>query len=96
MRIVHGLTARCWNQEEDRSGRQVWYRYSDRAIRSDRHYYVSLNYIHHNPVKHHYAPSPYGWQPSSVHWYLEHKGREWLRDLWMRYPVRNYGKGWDD
>jgi hypothetical protein len=27
---------------------------------------------------------------------LEHNGREWLRDLWRRYPLRSYGQGWDD
>lgn len=49
----------------------------------------TLNYIHYNPVKH-------KWAESSVHWYLEHHGREWLRDVWRTYPVRDYGQGWDD
>ena len=94
--LVHGPTARQWNLEEDRMGRKVWFRYSDRAIRSERHYYTTLNYIHFNPVKHGWAESPYDWTESSVHWYLEHFGREWLRDVWAKYPVRDYGHGWDD
>ncbi len=96
IRIVHGSTTHQWNAEDSRRGRRVWYRYTDRAIRSERHYYVTLNYIHYNPVKHRWATSPYEWAESSVHWYLERKGREWLRDLWMRYPVRLYGRDWDD
>jgi putative transposase len=40
--------------------------------------------------------SPYDWPWSSVHWYLEHEGRAWLRDVWQRYPLRSYGKDWDD
>jgi putative transposase len=95
-RLVHGPTARQWNLEDNTSGRKVWYRFSDRAIRSERHYYTTLNYIHYNPVKHGWVASPYDWAESSVHWYLEHHGRGWLRDLWVRYPLRAYGRGWDD
>jgi len=96
IRRVHGATARFWNIEDDAIGRKVWYRYADRAIRSERHYYTTLNYIHYNPVKHHWVDSPYAWDISSLTWYLEAKGREWLRDLWCEYPLRSYGEGWDD
>ncbi len=93
---VHGRSSFEWNKEDNARGRKVWYRYSDRLIRSERHYYTTLNYIHYNPVKHGVVESPYDWQWSSVHWYLEAHGREWLRDSWQRYPVRDYGKGWDN
>lgn len=93
---VHGTSSYTWNQEDDARGRKVWYRYGDRLIGSERHYDTTLNYIHYNPVKHGLVSSPYDWKSSSVHWYLEHYGREWLRDLWRRYPVHDYGKGWDD
>jgi len=93
---VHGSTAKQWNFEDNNKGRKVWYRYVDRAIRSEGHYYTTLNYIHYNPVKHNHAHSPYDWSQSSVHWYLEHYGRKWLHDLWIQYPVRDYGRGWDD
>ena len=95
-RFVHGPTAKQWNQEDATSGRKVWYRYADRAIRSERHYFTTLNYIHYNPVKHRYTTSPYEWQESSVHWYLKHYGREWLRESWVNYPLRAYGEKWDD
>lgn len=95
-RLMHGPTSRQWNLEDATPGRKVWYRFTDRAIRSERHYYTTLNYIHYNPVKHGLVASPYDWAESSVHWYLECFGREWLRDLWIRYPVRDYGRGWDD
>jgi putative transposase len=95
-RRVHGRTSRDWNKEEETQGRRVWYRYSDRAIRSEGHYYTTLNYIHYNPVKHKLVASPYAWTWSSVHWYREHYGRTWLRGLWRRYPLRDYGKSWDE
>jgi putative transposase len=95
-RLVHGPTARYWNQEYNHPGRRVWYRFTDRAIRSPRHYVTTLNYIHYNPVKHGWAQSPYDWEESSVYLYLEHLGHDWLRDAWVRYPVRDYGRGWED
>jgi putative transposase len=93
---VHGRLSRQWNLEDDTPRRKVWYCYSDRAIRSERHYYTTLNYIHYNPVKHGWCESPYDWTHSSVMLFLERYGREWLQDLWVRYPVRQYGRGWDD
>lgn len=96
LRRVHGPTSRQWNLEDATPGRKVWYLFTDRAVRSERHYYTTLNYIHYNPIKHRWAHSPYDWAESSVHWYLEQFGREWLRDLWTRYPIRDYGRGWDD
>ncbi len=51
-RRIHGATARQWNLEENVTKRKIWYRWSDRAIRSERHYYTTVNYIHYNPVKH--------------------------------------------
>jgi putative transposase len=95
-RQVHGRTSHNWNKEEHTQGRKVWYRYSDRAIRSKGHYYTTLNYIHYNPVKHKLVDSPYDWPWSSVHWYQESNGRAWLQDLWRRYPPREYGKTWDE
>jgi putative transposase len=95
-RLVHGPTAVEWNREDGTVGQKVWYRFSDRAIRSKGHYYTTLNYIHFNPVKHRYVASPYGWSESSVGWYVEHYGRGWLRDLWVTYPLRSYGESWDD
>lgn len=95
LRLIHGAIARQWNLEDKLTGK-LWCSFSDRAIRSERHYYTTLNYIHYNPVKHGWVKSPYDWTESSVHWYLENYGRDWLRSCWVEYPVRDYGKGWDD
>jgi len=92
---LHGSTSRQWNLEDDCAGRKVWYRYSDRAIRSERHFYATVNYLHYNPVKHGYTERADGWVSSSFWAYLETKGREWLKHLWREYPVRDYGERWD-
>ncbi len=96
VRKLHSGVATQWNREDGTPGRQVWYRYRDRRIRGERHYYASLNYINANPVKHGYVQLADEWTCSSIHGYLESFGREYLRELWLEYPPRNMGKGWDD
>jgi len=94
---VHGATSRDWNLADGLTGRRrVWFRYSDRLIRNDAHYYRALNYVHYNPVKHGYAESPYEWEWSSLQAYLDQRGREWLREMWRWYAPDSMGKGWDE
>jgi putative transposase len=93
---VHGRTSRRWNQEDDRTGRKCWFRYSDRAIRSESHYFACLNYIHANPVKHGLVEWGLDWTASSIHQFESELGIQILRDLWKQYPVGTMGNGWDD
>ncbi len=95
LRRVHARTARELNRRAGLTGRKVWHLFSDRQIRNERHYWTTLNYIHYNPTKHNYVRKPLLWRCSSLHWYEKHFGVEWLRDLWCKYPVLDYGKGWD-
>ena len=92
---LHGRTSFEMNRADGTLGRRVWYRCEDRCMRSESHYYTTLNYIHNNPVKHRYVEKWTEWPYSSVHWYLQTKGREWLVDVWRTYPVLNYGEKWD-
>lgn len=93
---LHGRTSLRWNREESMQGRKVWHGASDRAMRGERHYWATVNYIHHNPVKHGYVRLWQNWPYSSVHGYLEEVGREEAQKIWRDYPVLDYGKGWDD
>lgn len=86
----HGLTSFELNQRDKSSGRMVWHNYWDTCIRSEKDYWTRFNYIHHNPVKHHYVSTMVDWQFSSYHYYLEHKGEEWLADVIRRYPVIDF------
>lgn len=93
---LHGASSRQWNLEDGLSGkRRVWYKFSDRMIRSIAHYYATLNYIHYNPVKHGYTNRIDRWEWSSFSWYLEEMGRDWLVEIWNKYPIKNYGDKWD-
>jgi putative transposase len=94
---LHGSTSRKWNLADNLTGkRRVWYKFSDRVIRNDAHFYRAVNYLHYNPVKHGLITDPYEWPWSSLHNYLTHNGREWLRKTWKDYPPSDFGKGWDD
>lgn len=96
IRLIHSATAHEWNTKDATPGRRVWYRYADRAIRSERHYYATLNYIHYNPVKHRLCEEPMEWMESSIHWYTQYFGVSHLKQWEMEYPIGDYGKGWDD
>lgn len=94
---IHGATSRDWNQADQLTGkRQVWYKFSDRKIRNEGHFYQALNYIHFNPVKHGYVSDPYEWLWTSLPAYLEEYGREWLREKWAAYKPGDFGAGWDE
>ena len=95
LRRLHARTARELNRREELSGRKIWHLFSDRQMRNERHYYTTLNYIHYNPTKHNYVKRPLDWDCSSLSWYEKHFGIEWLRDLWRKYPILDYGRGWD-
>ena len=93
---LHGRTSYKWNQEENARGRQVWYAAADRFTRSDRHYWATVNYIHHNPVRHGYVQRWQDWPYSSVHEFLKDIPRDEAERIWREHPLGDYGNGWDD
>ena len=57
---------------------------------------LNQNYVHHNPVRHGYAACWTDWPWSSAAHYLEQTGTEDAKRIWREYPIRDYGKGWDE
>ena len=94
--LFHGRTSYAWNGEEKTRGRKVFYRAVERAIRSERHYWATLNDVHHNPVRHGYVERWTDWRWSSATEYLAQMGLEEAKRVWLDYPVRDYGKDWDE
>lgn len=92
----HGRTSYVWNGEERTRGRQVFRGCIERGMRSDRHYWTTLNYVHHNPVHHGYAEQWTDWPWSSARNFLEQTDPTEAKRIWKEYPLRDYGKGWDD
>lgn len=93
---VHGRSSRFANLRDQSPGRQVWYKYCDRAIRSERHYWTCLHYILANPVKHGFADAMNAWAWSCYHELLAEHGEAWIEELCREYPLLEFGKGWDD
>jgi putative transposase len=93
---LHGRTSHAWNGEEDSRGRKVFFRAVERAMRSERHFWATLNYVHHNPVHHGYVERWTDWPWSSAEKYLAQTGPVEAKRVWQDYPLRDYGKGWDD
>ncbi|NOT63786.1 MAG: hypothetical protein HOP19_26525 [Acidobacteria bacterium] len=91
----HGRSSHDWNAAENRRGRKVWFRCFDRQIRSLRHFWASVNYVHHNPVHHGYVDKWNDWMWSSADEFLEQLGRDKAEKIWREYPLLDYGKGWD-
>jgi putative transposase len=92
----HGGTSHAWNDEEQTRGRKVFFRAVERAMRSDRHYWATLNYVHHNPVRHGYVERWKEWPWSSAAEYLAQTSESEAKRVWREYPLRDYGKTWDD
>ncbi len=91
----HGGSSFRWNAEDNRRGRKVWYRTFERPMKSNRHFWASLNYVHHNPVHHGCARQWQDWEFSSANRFLENFGREKNAEIWREYPILDYGKDWD-
>jgi putative transposase len=94
--LLHGRTSFLWNGEEKMRGRKVFFRAVERAMRSERHYLVTINYIHHNPVRHGYVERWTDWRWSSAGEYLAQSGIEEAKRIWSEYPILAYGKDWDE
>ncbi len=93
---LHGRFSLAWNQEEGTQGRKNFHRAVERTIRSNGHFMATLNYVHHNPVRHGHVDKWTDWPWSSARTFLERVGREEAETIWKEYPVLDYGEGWDE
>jgi putative transposase len=98
LKFLHGKTSRRWNLEDNLTGkRRVWYRFSDRLMRSERQLQQTFNYIHYNPLKHGYTEDFFDWPWSSINLYENSQGRDWLLEQWkFNPPPEELGRGWDE
>jgi putative transposase len=93
---LHGRTSHQWNVEEGMQGRKCFHSCLPKQIKSLSHRWATLNYIHHNPVKHGYVKRWQDWPFTSAHAYLENVGKTYAKRMWVEFPILNIGKGWDD
>ncbi len=93
---LHGRTSFQWNGEDGQRGLKVWCNAAETVMKSERHFWATVNYIHHNPVKHGLVEKWLDWPFSSAVDFLEKSGRAEAERVWMGYPIKEYGVGWDD
>jgi len=93
--LLHGRTSYQWNGEDNRRGRKVWFNCVETAMKSDRHFWATLNYVLNNAVHHGYVERWQDWPYSNAAQYLEEIGRDEVLRRWREYPVLDYGKDWD-
>lgn len=96
LRGLHGRLPGEWNREDTAGGRKVFCGFADRFVRSEGHFWASVNYIHNNSVHHGYVTRWQEWPFSSAAAFIERMGRDEVRRIWLDYPILDYGKGWDD
>jgi putative transposase len=93
---IHGKSARYANKRDRASGRRVWFKYADRKVRSDRHYWTCIHYMITNPVKHRFCETPNEWPWSCYHELIAEHGDEWIDSLKRDFPLLNFGSTWDE
>ena len=92
---LHGGTSHRWNGEEQCRGRQVWHRAAETAMKSQRHFWATLNYVLHNAVRHGYVARWQAWPYSNAAQYLAEVGHEQAERCWREYPILDFGADWD-
>ena len=93
--LLHGRNSFYWNGEEDKRGRQVWCNAAETVMKSEGHFYASLNYVLNNAVHHRYVVKWTDWPYCNAVQYIESVGREKAIQIWKSYPLFDYGKDWD-
>ncbi|KAA1260379.1 hypothetical protein LF1_29190 [Rubripirellula obstinata] len=92
---LHGRSSFYWNGEDNSRGRQVWCNAAETVMKSERHFYATINYVLHNAVKHGYVQKWTQWPYCNANEYLESTGPEKALHLWKSYPISDYGNNWD-
>ena len=92
---LHGRSSRAWNLEDRTNGRKVFHGSAETRQKSEGHFRASMNYVHHNPVRHGYVRRWQDWPWSSAAAYLNSVGMEEAERLWRTYPIDTYGNDWD-
>ncbi len=87
---LHGESAIRLNKLDKTPGRRVWYQYWDRFPRSERDFWCYFNYIHINPIKHHYVRVADGAVVVDGKWVKIERGVDVHQRLAL-YPYSSYG-----
>jgi putative transposase len=82
---IHMLSAR-FIRSQLQAEKPIWWNYWDYCPRDERDYFIRLNYLFNNPVKHGYVADLKNYPYSSFHSMLKKQGREFLARQFKEYP----------
>ena len=74
---THMLSAQLIHQKT-KAEKPIWWNYWDYCIRDEKDYFIRLNYLWHNPIKHGYVTNLNDYSYSSFPQTLEQQGRDSL------------------
>lgn len=84
-RRIHGGSSKIIRQITQ-CEKPVWWNYWDYCPRNECQYFTRINYLLHNPVKHHYVKDLHEYEFSSFHQTFAKLGREQLARQFQEYP----------
>ena len=90
---LHSTSSKNLNKLDNQKGRNIWYQYLDYCTRNEKDFYFHFNYIHHNPVKHGHLKTQEEVlknQFCSYRQWMEKKGKEWMSDCFVIYPIIDF------
>jgi putative transposase len=82
---IHGSTSKPI-QEATGAAKPIWWNYWDYCPRNERDYFVRLNYLLWNPVKHGYVEELEDYAFSSFHQLLAAEGATAINERFEKYP----------
>ena len=85
-RHLHADTARYINEEDDATGRKIWFQYWDTQLTYHRSYLARLGYVHGNAVRHGLAREAEEYPWCSAGWFRRRAPRAFYRTV-MEFPM---------
>lgn len=82
---IHMLSAK-FIRSQLQAEKPIWWNYWDYCPRDERDYFIRLNYLFNNPIKHGYVADLRDYPHSSFHTMLKKQGRESLAQQFKEYP----------
>ena len=83
---IHNLSAQFITNQL-KAEKPIWWNYWDYCPRTEHDYYVRLNYLYNNPIKHGLAFNLADYPYSSFHDALKEQGRNFLRKQFKNYAA---------
>jgi putative transposase len=97
--LIHGRSSRHINILDKIKSRKVWYSYWDTCVRREDDFYIRMNYIHNNPIKHKCIQQYCDlakYKYTSYPYYRKIKGQEWIDDVFRKYSIIDFVDKNDD